>query len=42
MAKLWAEKGNVEETSHYIGEAMKLRCPEEDMVEYLVLAHIKR
>ena len=42
MARLWAEKGRVEETSRYIREAMKLRCPEEDMVEYLVLAHVKR
>ena len=42
MSRLWAEQGNVEETHYYIREAMRLKIPEEDMVEFLIIAHLVR
>ncbi len=43
MARMWAEKGNVEETERYIEEAMKRPSKVDDnMLDYLLVAHLKK
>ena len=45
MARVWAERGNVEQTKHFLEEAVKqpnTTREQDGALDYLLIAHLKK